>query len=164
MQARHAATRRSIGCAFSLRRNEKAQRKSRRNTFFIDKPAVSAARPCPNPIGLYIGSPAGHRVVELGRRCATAAETAAGGRWRDAFSPRPPTGALYEKAREETHSSMNARRVRYGDGRAVEPPHVEKHEFDEGAVDVLGGFLGHGSELQHQLFGGADLFFGAVHP
>jgi hypothetical protein len=33
--------------AFSLRSNEKAQEKADKNVFFIDKPAVSAARPAP---------------------------------------------------------------------------------------------------------------------
>jgi hypothetical protein len=53
--ARHAASRRRIGYAFSLRSNEKANRKSRQIVFFIDKPAVSAARPCRDEMGLYIG-------------------------------------------------------------------------------------------------------------
>ena len=42
-QAPRAATRRSNGYAFSVRSNEMAKRKSRKNVFFIDKTAVSAA-------------------------------------------------------------------------------------------------------------------------
>jgi hypothetical protein len=49
--------------AFSFRSDEKAQRKSREKVFFIDKPAVSAARPRRNTMGLYIGA----RVAEAPR-------------------------------------------------------------------------------------------------
>jgi len=47
--------RRWIGLAFLLRSNKKAKEKADKNVLFIDKPAVSAARPCPDRAGLSIG-------------------------------------------------------------------------------------------------------------
>jgi len=55
--------RRWIGTAFLLRRNKKSLEKADKNVFIIDKPAVSAARPCRNTAGLYIGA----RVAEARR-------------------------------------------------------------------------------------------------
>ena len=49
--------------AFLLRSNKKALEKADKNVFIIEKPAVSAARPCRNKTGLYIGA----RVAEAPR-------------------------------------------------------------------------------------------------
>jgi hypothetical protein len=54
-KARHATARRWIAMAILLRSNKKAEEKADKIVFFIDKPAVSAARPCPDRAGPFIG-------------------------------------------------------------------------------------------------------------
>jgi hypothetical protein len=49
-----------------LRSNKKALEKADKYVFFIDKPAVSAARPCHNATGPYSGARAGE-ATRVGR-------------------------------------------------------------------------------------------------